>query len=31
VLPHLLVGIGEGVLTLLVVRFAQGRGWFPEP
>jgi cobalt/nickel transport system permease protein len=27
--PHAFIGIGEGILTLLVVRFAQRRGWFP--
>ncbi len=30
-LPHAVVGIGEGVLTLLVVRFAERRGWFFAP
>ncbi len=28
-LPHALVGVGEGLLTLLVWRLAQRRGWFP--
>jgi len=28
-LPHAVIGIGEGVITLLVVRFVRRRGWFP--
>jgi len=28
--PHALIGIGEGVLTLLMWRFVQRRGWFPQ-
>jgi cobalt/nickel transport system permease protein len=27
--PHTVIGIGEGLLTVLVVRFAGRRGWFP--
>jgi cobalt/nickel transport system permease protein len=26
-LPHLVIGVGEAVLTLLVWRFARVRGW----
>ncbi len=28
--PHLIIGVGEGVLTLLMYRFVKQRGWFPE-
>jgi cobalt/nickel transport system permease protein len=28
--PHAAIGLGEGVLTLLVVRFVRRRGWFPS-
>lgn len=28
-LPHLLIGVGEAVLTVLVWRFAQARAWTP--
>lgn len=30
-LPHAVIGLGEGVLTLLVVRFARRRGWCADP
>ena len=30
-IPHALIGIGEGVLTLLVWRFARRHGWLPDP
>ena len=30
-LPHAVIGIGEGVLTLLMWRFIRRRGWFLEP
>lgn len=30
-IPHALIGVGEGVLTLLVWRFAITRGWLARP
>ena len=30
-IPHAIIGIGEGVLTLLLWRFVEGRGWFAQP
>jgi cobalt/nickel transport system permease protein len=29
-IPHALIGVGEGVLTLLMWRFVERRGWFAE-
>ncbi len=29
--PNAIIGIGEGVLTLLVIRFVRQRNWFPQP
>ena len=28
---HALIGIGEGILTLLMWRFVDRRGWFAQP
>ena len=28
-IPHALIGIGEGVLTLLIFRLLRQRGWIP--
>jgi cobalt/nickel transport system permease protein len=30
-IPHALIGIGEGILTLLMWRFVDRRGWFAQP
>jgi cobalt/nickel transport system permease protein len=30
-IPHALIGIGDGALTLLMWRFARRRGWIPQP
>jgi len=30
-LPHAIVGVGEGLLTLFVWRLVRHRGWFPAP
>jgi cobalt/nickel transport system permease protein len=30
-IPHMVIGVGEGALTLLMWRFARGRGWLHRP
>ncbi len=30
-IPHALIGVGEGILTLLMWRFVERRGWFAQP
>jgi cobalt/nickel transport system permease protein len=29
-IPHAVIGVGEGILTLLMWRFVERRGWFAQ-